>query len=124
MYEFERSQGKMVNVAPLKISVWLGLREGKGHLKCPSIRPNFVNSLNGGDRFHKPQKLLEFLPLCGISHCSQAVAMSHNQPLVLRKEKEMDSVCVFLSFTVQLFHFNSRFSGYISSPYIMYLGYL
>jgi len=53
MYEFERSQGKALNIPPLKISVWLGLHEGKGHVQCSSIRPNAVNSLNGGGRFHK-----------------------------------------------------------------------
>lgn len=52
MYEFERSQGKVVNIPRLKISVWLGLYEGKGQLPSPSIRPNSVNSLNG-DRFPK-----------------------------------------------------------------------
>lgn len=111
MYEFERSQGKVANITHLKMSVWLGLYEGKGRLPCPSIRPNcellkcWQISQN-----HGLLALLEVLLICGISHYSQAVAMSHSQASYLWEGKSnWFCMCVFLWFTILLFHFTSRF---------------
>lgn len=54
--------------------------------------------------------LPEVLLICGISHYSQAVAMSHSQASCLR-EKQINwfHMCIFLWFTILLFHFTCRF---------------